>query len=221
MPIEAVGAFEQLAAKPDPTIWLRQEAISALNLEKLDQRWHLSAQQTTPLRGPRPTGVPTESVELCALVVRQAFTDREPLPQTNLARVVCLRPRRASPTPADDNERIRENLTYCVIRDLIERDKIGRARELLAALPLEYMSDPLLLRLLKTVAPPTAKACEKQDIDRQKDFNWLRDHAREYPGQWVALSDGQLLAAAATLRDISQKVKALGLSHPPLLHRID
>jgi hypothetical protein len=120
----------------------------------------------------------------------------------------------------EEGERIRENLTYLVVRDLIERDKIRTARELLSGLPLDYLSDPLVLRLLKTLAPPIAKQSKKLDIDRQKDYAWLRDHGREYTGHWLALDDGRLVAKAATLRDIRAKVKALRLSHPPLLHQV-
>jgi hypothetical protein len=31
---------------------------------------------------------------------------------------------------------------------------------------------------------------------------WLRDHADEYKGQWVALQEGVLLAAGATAREV-------------------
>jgi hypothetical protein len=120
----------------------------------------------------------------------------------------------------DDEERIRENLTYLVVRDLIERDKVSAARELLSGLPLEYLSDPLILRLLRILARPIVKKSDKQDTDRQKDYAWLRDHARDYTGQWLALDDGRLVAVAATLRDIRAKLKALRLSHPPLLHQV-
>lgn len=219
MPIEAVGAFEQLAAKPAPTLWLRQEAVSTPELGKLNLRM-VSVLDTAPIPRPRLIGVFSESPESFALLGRQVFTDREPLRRSNLARVVDLSRQHRLTRAANDEERIRENLTYCVVRDLIEREKIGRARELLAALPLEYLNDPLVFRLLKTLARPTVRRSEKHDTDRQKDFNWLRDHAQEYRGQWVALHEGQLITTAATLKELSQKVKTFRLSHPPLLHRI-
>ena len=221
MPIEAVGEFQQLAAKRDPTPWLRQEAVSTPKLGKLNQRWYFSNQHTTPILVGRPTGSVSEPLDSFALVGRRVFTDWELPSQTNLPRMLlAIHPQRAWPTVANDEERVRENLTYLVVRDLIEREQIGAARKLLAGLPLEYLSDPLVRRLLKTLAQPVVKVRQKQDVDRQKDYDWLRDHAREYAGQWVALHEGQLLAASATLRDISEKVKALRLSHPPLLHLI-
>ncbi len=32
--------------------------------------------------------------------------------------------------------------------------------------------------------------------------NWLRDHAHEYRGQWIAVNQGQLLGAARTLDEL-------------------
>ncbi len=220
MAIEAVGPFQQLAVKRDPTPWLQQEVVSAPTPGKLNQWWNLSVLGTKPICPARSTGILSEPLDSFAMAVQQIFTHREPLSQKNLPRLLAIRPQHALLTAANDEERIRENLTYLVVRDLIEREQVGAARKLLAGLPLEYLSDPLVRRLLKTLAQPVVKARQKQDIDRQKDYDWLRDHAREYAGQWVALHEGQLLAASATLRDISEKVKALRLSHPPLLHLI-
>lgn len=220
MPIEAVGAFDQLAVERDRTPRRRCEAASTPELGKLAERWYLSTQDATQVLVPRPTRILRKQLESLAPGVKQVLVDQEPISQTNVQRLRSMHAQRALPTAADDVERTRENLPYLVVRDLIEREKIGAARKLLAALPLEYLSDPLLLRLLKTLAQPIVKTSQKRDVDRQKDYEWLRDHAQEYTGQWVALHEGQLLAASETLRDISEKVKALRLSHPPLLHRI-
>ncbi len=219
MPLEPVGAFQQLAVERDPTPWLRREAASDPRRRKLHERWDLSIQGTTPISiQQRPFSI-SNQVENLVPPVKQVFADPNPVSQTNLT-PLGGRARRALPRAMDDAERIRENLTYLVVCDLIERDKVSAARELLSRLPLEYLSDPLILRLLRTLARPIVKKSKKQDIDRQKDYAWLRDHGREYGGQWLALDDGRLVAVAATLRDIRVKVKALRLSHPPLLHQV-
>lgn len=218
MSFEAIGPFQQIAVKRDPTLWLRHQVASAPTSGKPNQPWNLCVQETKPIRAARPPGILGEHLGSFALSLRQIFTDREPLSQINLPRMLGIHPQHALAAVANDEERIRENLTHLVVRDLINREQIGAARKLLAGLPLEYLSDPLVLRLLKTLAQPIVKIRKKQDVDRQKDYDWLRDHAREYAGQWVALHDGRLLAASATLRDLSEKVKALRLSHPPLFH---
>lgn len=219
MPLEPVGAFQQLAVEHDPTPWLRREAASEPRRRKLHERSDLSIQDTMPISiQQRPFSL-SDQVENLAPAVRQVFADPDPVSQTNSPRPGS-RPRRALSRAMDDAERIRENLTYLAVRDLIERDKVSAARELLSGLPLEYLGDPLILRLLRILAPPIVKKSDKQDTDRQKDYAWLRDHARDYTGQWLALDDGRLVAVAATLRDIRAKVKALRLNHPPLLHQV-
>jgi hypothetical protein len=219
MPLEPVGAFQQLAVEQDPTSWLRREAASEPKLGKFHERWDLSVQGTTLLSIQRQTCVRRDQVENPAAVVRQTFADPRPVLQTKVPPLRSC-PRRTLPAAMDDEERIRENLTYLVVRDLIERDNVSAARELLSGLPLDYLSDPLILRLLRTLARPVVRQLGKQDIDRQKDYAWLRDHSQDYTGQWVALNDGRIVAVAATLRDIRAKVKALCLSHPPLIHQI-
>jgi len=219
MPLDAIGAFQQLAIERDPPPWLRREAASEPRRRKLQERWDVSIQSTTPLSIQQRLFIFSDQLEKLAQPVRQVFADPDPLSQTNLP-PLGGRPRCAAPRALDDEERIRENLTYLVVRDLIERDKVSAARELLSGLPLEYLGDPLILRLLRILARPIVKKSDKQDTDRQKDYAWLRDHARDYTCQWLALDDGRLVAVAATLRDIRAKVKALRLNHPPLLHQV-
>ena len=219
MPLGTIGAFNQLAVEPGPTPWMRREANGEPRLKKVHERRCLSIQDRVPITDQQHTGTVREEGEFFVEVVKQDFANPDPTSQTNLPRLGRF-PQRVLPTAVDEDERIRENLTYLVVRDLIERDKIGAARELLSGLPLDYLSDPLVLRLLKTLAPPISKQSKKQDIDRQKDYAWLRDHGREYAGHWLALDDGRLFAVAATLRDTRAKVKALRLSRPPLLHQV-
>src|SRR5262245_56814410 len=38
--------------------------------------------------------------------------------------------------------------------------------------------------------------------DRSREYQWLRDHAREYVGQWVALEGDQLVASGATAVEV-------------------
>lgn len=219
MPLGAIGAFNQLAVELDPTPWLRGKATGEPRFKRVHECRCLSIQDRVSITEPQRTGNFTEHGEFFVRVVKQDFADPDPTSQTNMPRL-GRRPQSVIRSAMDEDERIRENLTYLVVRDLIERDKIGTARELLSGLPLDYLNDPLVLRLLRTLAPPIAKQSKKQDIDRQKDYAWLRDHGREYAGQWLALEDGRLVAVAATLHDLRAKVKALCLNHSPLLHQV-
>lgn len=55
--------------------------------------------------------------------------------------------------------------------------------------------------------------------DRSADYQWLAQHEDEFLGQWVAVAGGGLVAVAPTLRDLQQRLHALSLMKPPLVHR--
>ena len=80
------------------------------------------------------------------------------------------------------------------------------------------------MKLRNTLAAPVTKISQKRDIDRaldyQLDYQWIRDHAQDYRGQWVALDNGKLLAATGSLRELLDRVKPFCSEHRPLLHQI-
>jgi hypothetical protein len=106
------------------------------------------------------------------------------------------------------------------LKDLIEHEQIAAARRMLGALPLRFLDDPEVNRLRKVLAPPTVRKTEKRDIDRRSEYDWIRSNQQAYRGQWVALDGDRLLAAAASLRELRERLRALQLTHPPLIHRI-
>ena len=110
--------------------------------------------------------------------------------------------------------------TYRVALSLMEREQIALARKTLDALSVGQLGDPMIMRLRKMLAVPVTKTSQKRDIDRALDYQWIRDHAEDYRGQWIALDNGQLLAAAASLRELLDCVKPLSPEHRPLLHQI-
>jgi hypothetical protein len=55
-------------------------------------------------------------------------------------------------------------------------------------------------------APPKLKAVDVQDRPRDAEFAWLRAHALEYDGQWVALDGDRLLGASLVLDEILEKI---------------
>jgi hypothetical protein len=111
-------------------------------------------------------------------------------------------------------------ITYRVALSLMESEQVSLARKALAALPVGQISDPMVVRLRNMLAVPVTKISRKRDVDRTLDYQWIRDHAQDYRGQWVALDNGQLLAAAASLRELLDRVKPLRSEHRPLLHQI-
>lgn len=104
-----------------------------------------------------------------------------------------------------------------VIWRLVERQELRAARRLLAQLPdsQEYAEIRLLLR------PPTTRPSRRQDVDRTAEYGWLRVHAREYKGRWIAVHGNALLASAGTLKELRMALNALELASRPLIHYAD
>ena len=111
-------------------------------------------------------------------------------------------------------------ITYRVALSLMESEQVSLARKALAALPVGQLSDPMVVRLRNMLAIPVTKTSQKRDIDRTLDYQWIRDHAQDYRGLWVALDKGELLGAATSLRELLDRVKPLRSEHRPLLHQI-
>ena len=51
-----------------------------------------------------------------------------------------------------------------------------------------------------------------------QDRHWLREHAAEYPGCWLAVKGGRLIAVGRNPREVMAAVAEAGLESPPLVH---
>lgn len=47
-------------------------------------------------------------------------------------------------------------------------------------------------------------------IDRTKETEWLAEHRREYPGQWLALMGDQLITFGKEAKEVFSKARELG-----------
>lgn len=47
-------------------------------------------------------------------------------------------------------------------------------------------------------------------IDRTQEYEWMKQHEREYIGQWVALKGGRLIAHGAIAKEVFAKTRELG-----------
>jgi hypothetical protein len=78
-------------------------------------------------------------------------------------------------------------------------------------------------RLLKTLAEeetsPKPKASAKllPWKDRRREARWLKENARQYVGQWVALEGDQLIAAGTSAIEVRDAAKAVGIERPLLV----
>ncbi|HMV48144.1 MAG TPA: DUF5678 domain-containing protein [Blastocatellia bacterium] len=64
-------------------------------------------------------------------------------------------------------------------------------------------------RIIRTDAP---------FIDRTREDEWLREHRREYPGEWLALMGDQLIAHGAQYRAVLAEAREKGYPRALLVY---
>lgn len=69
-----------------------------------------------------------------------------------------------------------------------------------------YPEDAELAKMARILAPPKLLGTSPANPSRRLDQEWLRHHAHEYRGQWLALKDGVLVAAAPTAQQLKSLV---------------
>ncbi len=120
--------------------------------------------------------------------------------------------RKIEPEPRSYRERIRE---------LVEADKVGSARRLLAeALTLEKQ-DPELAEWQRVLAPGRVLGTTSElGPELTPEFRWLDANSENYQGQWVALAEDRLLAHSEDANEVLTAIKGMKLGRRPLLHYI-
>lgn len=88
------------------------------------------------------------------------------------------------------------------LETLIKTGKIGEARRFAEKLdPKEIAPLDRLLELPKTSLRPKSGRGDSAENTR-----WLREHAKDYPKQWVVLRDGQLVDHGSTLAELRARL---------------
>jgi hypothetical protein len=104
-----------------------------------------------------------------------------------------------------------------LIWSLVQAQQLRRARSLLALVP--NSSEHARLRNLLSL--PVTSVSERKDYDRSQEYDWLTQNAKNYHGNWVAVSGDSLVAIADTLRQLRREVKNLSLARPPIIHFVE
>ena len=104
-------------------------------------------------------------------------------------------------------------------RQLLARGQVLAARKLVDAIPSDRVAEsPRRLRVV--LAEPVVRRRLPARAKRSGDIDWLRRNARNYSGKWVALADGELLAADESLAALRWRLRELAPKIKPLLHRL-
>jgi hypothetical protein len=82
------------------------------------------------------------------------------------------------------------------LRELLARSDVEGARAWVKDLEQRWPQNERVRHYAQVLAPPTVRAVPKT-LGRSLDLEraWLREHAREYPGCWIAVLEDRLIAA--------------------------
>lgn len=101
-------------------------------------------------------------------------------------------------------------MTGGAIRALVESDRLYAARQLVAVSGSELVRDLAPLHSWRRLLQPArVTRSASRDRDRRSEFMWLKANSSQYRGKWVAVSGGELLAAADTYEEVSSRLKQL------------
>ncbi|HSN97566.1 MAG TPA: hypothetical protein VLS89_04675 [Candidatus Nanopelagicales bacterium] len=103
-------------------------------------------------------------------------------------------PARGSAQSTDEREESSARIE-AELRDLVQSGNVRGARQLLARFGIAE-DHPRLGRWARALKPPVVRlGAPGSTPSLEKDAAWLREHAREYFGQWVALREGKFLGS--------------------------
>jgi hypothetical protein len=103
------------------------------------------------------------------------------------------------------------------IRSLVEEGRILEARDLLKTAGDQVPAESNLRRVL---GPPRVSKSDLLDVDRSPEFRWLKKHAAEHQGEWVALVEENLVASSTTLKELLAHLDRLQFEREPLIHHL-
>jgi hypothetical protein len=105
--------------------------------------------------------------------------------------------------------------------ELIANAPIREARAFAKELQQRWPESAEVAHWARVLAPPVARRVRPvgpRPKDRELEFGWLREHAGEYPGCWLAVLDDRLLAADPELRVVTEHVRSMPGADQALFH---
>jgi hypothetical protein len=94
------------------------------------------------------------------------------------------------------------------LRDLLEGDRVEEARRFVKELELRWPAAERVQHYAHVLAPPVFRS--RPDIparSRAQEMKWLKEHAHEYPGCWLAVQEDRLIAADPDRQVVAAKAR--------------
>lgn len=105
------------------------------------------------------------------------------------------------------------------IQAIINSGTLEGAREVAERGLALYPDHPELKRLHHVLRPFEVRPAPGLNIpDRRDTYEWLRQNAAKYKGQWVAILGTDLIAASPDLDEVREAVRSRDLPALPLFH---
>jgi hypothetical protein len=96
------------------------------------------------------------------------------------------------------------------------RDALRAARRLAERFAERFPGDAQLAQVRDLVAPPkVVPTAPIERVDRRANLAWVREHAAEYPGEWLVLSRGRLWAHSPSLPEAQAGAREAGFVRTP------
>lgn len=99
------------------------------------------------------------------------------------------------------------------LKSLVENSRVPEARAFVQVLEERWPESPRVQHWARVLAPPRSlPGRDGPNRSHRREIAWLKAHAHEYPGQWLAICEDELVAASASLTDVDEQVRARGYS---------
>jgi hypothetical protein len=101
------------------------------------------------------------------------------------------------------------------VRALLEEGRISEAKRLV-----ESTGDLLPTSLREIFAPPRITKVDERDVDRTREYRWLKANASRFRGKWVAVAGDDLVLSTDSLKELLAHLRDIQTPFEPLIHRI-
>jgi hypothetical protein len=168
----------------------------------------------------QPAGGLMAQAQTCEPMVTISVSPHPPLDQLGALLLVQASGPLVPPGGGDLGQSSEQVTLVTVVRDLVEQERVAEARQMLESTPASILDDPAIRRLRRLLAPPAIRATSVRDGGREREYAWLRENGKRYRGNWVAITETGLVAAAPTLKQLREQLRAHNLPRAPLLHKL-
>jgi hypothetical protein len=123
----------------------------------------------------------------------------------------------AETTTSNGQEALAEDLAC--LRGFLEREDIEGAREFVKELERRWPDSDRAQHFARVLAPPKVRMVPGvRGRPLHKEHDWLRAHASEYPGCWLAVFEDRLIAASPELNVVLATVRQTPGAEDALLY---